>query len=51
LTKADGASEHFRDKPTRYLVVELDSNTGELMPAVKGGQPVYLYLCREEREV
>jgi hypothetical protein len=50
LTKADGTLEHFRDKPTRYLVVEPDSTTGELMPTVKGGEPLYLYLCREERE-
>jgi hypothetical protein len=50
LTKADGSLEHFRDKPTRYLVVEADSRTGKLMPTVKGDEPVYLYLCREERE-
>jgi hypothetical protein len=51
LTMPDGASERFRDKPARYLVVEPDRSTGELRPAVKGGLPVYLYLCREEREV
>jgi hypothetical protein len=50
LTNADGTTEHFRDKPTRYLVVEPDSTTGELVPKVNGGEPVYLYVCREERE-
>jgi hypothetical protein len=51
LTKPDGTAERFRDKPARHLVVEPDPGTGELRPAIKGGLPVYLYLCREEREV
>ena len=51
LTKPDGTTERFRDKPARHLVVEPDPVTGELRPATKGGLPVYLYLCREEREV
>ena len=51
LTKPDGTTERFRDKPARHLVVEPDPDTGELRPAMKGGLPVYLYLCREEREV
>jgi hypothetical protein len=50
LTKPDGTAERFRDKPVRYLVVEPDRDTGELQPATKEGLPVYLYLCREERE-
>jgi hypothetical protein len=50
LTKPDGTTELFRDKPDRYLVVEPDPQTGELRPAAKRGQPVYLYLCREQRE-
>jgi hypothetical protein len=50
LTTRDGKVEQFRDKPTRFLVVEPDPETGELRPAVKHGEPVYLYLCWEERE-
>jgi hypothetical protein len=50
LTKPDGTAKRFRDKPARHLVVEPDCETGDMRPAVKGGQPVYLYLCREERE-
>jgi hypothetical protein len=51
LERADGEVEVFRDKPARYLVVEPDSETGEMKPVVKRGRPVFLYLCREEREV
>jgi hypothetical protein len=51
LTGPDDITERFRDKPARYLVVEPDPDTGELRPAVKRGLPVYLYLCREEREL
>jgi hypothetical protein len=50
LTNSDGTTELFRDKPVRYLVVEPDSDTGEMRPAAKHGRPVYLYLCREDRE-
>jgi hypothetical protein len=50
LTKPDGTTERFRDKPVRHLVVEPDPDTGGMRPAVKGGQPVYVYLCREERD-
>jgi hypothetical protein len=51
LTATDGKTEYFRDRPTRYLVVEPDAETGEFAPAVKGQKPVFLWLCREEREV
>jgi hypothetical protein len=51
LSRPDGTVERFRAKPARYLVVEPDPNTGGMRPAVRGGQPVFLYLCREEREV
>jgi YD repeat-containing protein len=51
LTGDDGKVEHFRDNPTRYLVVEPDGETGEMRPETRGGKPRYLYLCREEREV
>ena len=50
VTGPDGTTELFRDNPVRYLVVEPDPQTGELQPAVKYGRPVYLYLCREQRE-
>jgi hypothetical protein len=50
LAKADGTIERFRDNPARHLVVERDPVTGELRPAVKRGQPTYIYLCREQRE-
>jgi hypothetical protein len=51
LTRPDGTVERFRDRPARYLVVEPDSDTGELRPAVRRGLPVYLYLCREDKEL
>jgi hypothetical protein len=51
LTYPDGTVEHFRDKPTRYLVVEPDRDTGALRPIMVGSKAQYLYLCREEREV
>jgi hypothetical protein len=50
ITNPDGTTELFRDKPSRYLVVEPDPDTGGMRPVVKGGRPVYLYLCREQRE-
>jgi len=51
LKWSDGELEVFRDKPTRYLVVEPDRETAELRPAITRGYPTYLCLCREEREV
>jgi hypothetical protein len=45
-----GETEYWRDNPIRNLVVEVDDETGEFKPAVKHRQPVYLWLCREERE-
>ena len=39
------------DNPTRFLCVEPDPETGAMRPVTKRGRPVYLYLCREEREV
>ena len=50
LTTADGAVETFRDNPTRYLCVEPDPETGAMRPVMKHGRPVYLHLCREDRE-
>ncbi len=47
---ADGSTEYWSDNPTRYLVVETDPATGEIKPVLKRGRPVYLWLCREERE-
>ncbi len=51
LTAPDGKTEHFRDNPTRHLVVEPDPETGAMRPVIKCGEPTYIYLCREEREV
>ena len=51
LTTADGTVEVWRDNPTRFLCVEPDPETGAMRPVTKRGRPVYLYLCREEREV
>ena len=48
LTWPDGKTEQFRDNPIRQLVVEPDPAPGELRPAIKNGQPVFVYLCREE---
>jgi hypothetical protein len=50
LKWSDVEVEVFRDKPTRYLVVEPDRETGELKPVITRYYPTYLYLCREERE-
>jgi hypothetical protein len=50
LTAPDGNTEVFRDNPTRYLCVAPDEETGAMPPVVKRGRPVYLYLCREQRE-
>ncbi len=47
---AEGSTEYWRDNPTRYLVVEPDPTTGAVKPVLKRGRPVYLLLCREERE-
>jgi hypothetical protein len=47
---AEGKTEYWRDNPTRYLVVEPDAESGMMKPALKHGRPVYLWLCREERE-
>ena len=49
LTWPDGRVERFRDNPARQLMVEPDPVTGELRPVIKRGEPVYVYLCREER--
>jgi hypothetical protein len=44
-------TQYFRDRPVRYLVLEPDRETGESTPLLKNRRPVYLWLCREEREV
>ena len=51
LAWPDGKVEHFRGNPARQLVVEPDRKTGEIRPVIRNGQPVYMHLCREEREV
>jgi hypothetical protein len=51
LTGPDGRIEHFRDDPTRYLMVEPDPETGAMRPVIKRGRPAFIYLCREEREL
>jgi hypothetical protein len=50
ITGADGKVSVFRDEPVRFLVATRDPRTGETMPALRYGEPEYLYLCREERE-
>ncbi len=50
LTGSDGTVEVFRAVPTRYLCVEPDPETGAIRPVIQRGQPVYLWLRREERE-
>jgi len=50
LTGSDGQTEYFRDRPTRYLVVEADAQNGGFTPVAKNRRPVFLWLCREERE-
>jgi len=50
LTDAEGKVEYFRDNPVRYLVVEPDSERGEMRPARQRGKPKLMYLCREDRE-
>ena len=51
LTWSDGRIEKFRGNPARQLVVEPDPDTGELRPVTKNGRPVFVYFCREEREM
>jgi hypothetical protein len=51
LTWADGRIEKFRDRPARQLSVEPDPESGEFRPVIKNGLPVFLYLCRKEREL
>jgi hypothetical protein len=51
LTWPDGRVERFRDNAARQLMVEPDPETGALRPVIKRGEPVYVYLCREEREL
>jgi hypothetical protein len=51
LMPSNGKTEYFRDDPTRHLVVAPDPETGEMRPVTRCGQPVYLYLSREEREL
>jgi hypothetical protein len=51
LTWPGGKIERFRDNPARQLMVEPDPETGEMRPVTKLGEPVYMYVCREEREV
>lgn len=54
VTAVDGEAQpqYFRDNPTRFLVVEPYTLEGgeAFMPVVERGRPVYLWLCREERE-
>jgi hypothetical protein len=50
LTGPDGQREHFRDNPARQLLVEPDPSTGGVRPVMHDGKPVYVYLCRKERE-
>lgn len=45
-----GRSLCFRDQPLRYLVVEIDPETGQVQPEIRDGRPRILHLCREERE-
>ena len=47
---AEGKTDYWRDNPTRYLIVEPDKETGMMKPALKRRRPVYIWLCREERE-
>ncbi len=51
VTGQNGAVAVFRDKPTRYLAVAPNPKTGEMEPVLKYGEPWYVWLCREEREI
>jgi hypothetical protein len=48
----NGKTERFRDNPARHLTVEPEPepDTRAMRPVIKGGQPVSVNLCREERE-
>ncbi len=50
ITGLDGKKTEFHDRAVQFLVVEPDSETGELEPVVTRGKPKVMYLCREERE-
>jgi hypothetical protein len=49
VRSSHGEVSVFRDRLVRYLAVRPDPKTGELMPVTKRGEPVFMYLCREER--
>jgi hypothetical protein len=51
LTWPDGRTERFRDNPVRHRVVEPDPQTGEMRTVTNRGQPAYLYLSCEKREL
>jgi hypothetical protein len=47
LTRPDGTTIAFRDKPVRFLVVEPDPKSGKLRPALSMGKAKVMYLCPE----
>ena len=51
LTWSDGRTERFRDNPARHPVVRPDPQTGAMRAVTRYGQPLYLYISREEREL
>jgi hypothetical protein len=51
LTGPDGSPQFFRDRATRYLVVEPDPKTGELLPVIREGSPYILCLCHQEHDL
>jgi hypothetical protein len=50
LSGPGGKVEVFRDKALRYLVLEPDPESGQMVPVIRDGRPWILSLCREAPE-
>jgi hypothetical protein len=46
LTGPERKTEHFCDRPAKYVVVEPDTETGEWEPVLNHDKLVVMYLCR-----
>jgi hypothetical protein len=49
VTAPDGQTECFRAQAARFLVVEVDPQTGAVTPEICGGRPTILSPCRSVR--
>jgi hypothetical protein len=47
VSEPDGTTTEFHDRAVRFLVVEPDVDTGELVPVTERGEPKVIHLCKE----